>query len=143
MGLLCIGVGAMGEEEMDKSVTFLLENQAAFVGFDMAGAEQEVLRFEPFFRRGRDAGISATCRASEDLKDGKPQNALDAVRRTGHSIDVYPFPTPYSHLHCVLCGYGVQLCVQLCTPYSHALPPSPSLPLHRRWAGQQPLALPT
>jgi hypothetical protein len=78
VGLLCIGVGAMGEEEMDKTVTFLLENQAAFVGFDMAGAEQEVLRFEPFFRRVRDAGISATCRASEDLKDGKPQNALDA-----------------------------------------------------------------
>ena len=78
VGLLCIGVGAMGEEEMDKSVTFLLENQAAFVGFDMAGAEQEVLRFEPFFRRVRDAGIPATCRASEDLKDGKPQNALDA-----------------------------------------------------------------
>ena len=94
VGLLCIGVGAMGEEEMDKTVTFLLENQAAFVGFDMAGAEQEVLRFEPFFRRVRDAGIPATCHASEDAKDGKPQNALDAVRRlgacrVGHGIQIH------------------------------------------------------
>ena len=93
VGLLCIGVGAMGEEEMERTVSFLLERKSDFVGFDMAGAEQEVLRFAPFFKRVRDAGIPITCHASEDLEDGKPQNAVDAVQilgaeRIGHGVQI-------------------------------------------------------
>lgn len=74
VGLLCIGVGAMGMEEMGRTVDFLLRRRDAFVGFDMAGAEQDVEAFQPFFQRVTDAGIRATCHASEDLVDGVPVN---------------------------------------------------------------------
>ena len=36
VGLICIGVGAMGPEEMQKTTDFFLARQDAFCGFDMA-----------------------------------------------------------------------------------------------------------
>ena len=36
VGLICIGVGAMGPKEMQKTTDFFLARQDAFCGFDMA-----------------------------------------------------------------------------------------------------------
>jgi adenosine deaminase len=93
VGLLCIGVGAMGEDEMNRTVDFFLKNQDRFVGFDMAGAETNVAQFESQFRKVRDSGGRITCHASEDRVDGKPENALCAVKllgaeRIGHGIQI-------------------------------------------------------
>lgn len=93
VGILCIGVGAMGDLEMDRTVDFFLKNQDRFVGFDMAGAETNVSQFEPQFRKIRDSGAHITCHASEDRVDGVPENALCAVEllgaeRIGHGIQI-------------------------------------------------------
>ena len=93
VGVICIGVGAMGNEEMTKTVDFYLRNQDRFVGFDMAGAEQNVLDFVSHFERIKNAGGRVTCHASEDLHAGKPENALRAVdalgaERIGHGIQI-------------------------------------------------------
>ena len=94
VGLICIGVGAMGDATMKNTTDFFLENLDSFCGFDMAGAEQNVADFESHFRRVQEAGASITCHASEDLLVGKPQNALTAVealgaRRIGHGIQIH------------------------------------------------------
>ena len=93
VGLICIGVGAMGPEEMQKTTDFFLERQDAFCGFDMAGAETNVLQHADCFRRVREAGGKITCHASEDLVEGIPANALNAVEvlgaeRVGHGIQI-------------------------------------------------------
>ena len=67
VGLLCIGVGAMGSEEMRKTTDFFLEHQDAFCGFDMAGAETNVLQHAECFQRVRDAGGRIACHASAML----------------------------------------------------------------------------
>ena len=91
VGLLCIGVGAMGSDAMRATTDFFLNNQDKFVGFDMAGAEQDVLEHRACFQRVKDAGARITCHASEDLAMGIPENALNAVNvlhaeRIGHGI---------------------------------------------------------
>ncbi len=93
VGLLCIGVGAMGPEEMGKTTDFFLANRDAFVGFDMAGAETDVLGHADCFARVRAAGGRITCHASEDLEVGVPSNALNAIQelgahRIGHGIQI-------------------------------------------------------
>jgi len=93
VGLLCIGVGAMGQAEMYLTTDFYLQNQNRFVGFDMAGAEQNVLEHKDCFQRVSDAGGRITCHASEDLEFGVPSNALNAVsvlhaERVGHGIQI-------------------------------------------------------
>jgi len=91
VGILCIGVGAMGPGAMNATTEFYLNNQDAFVGFDMAGAEQNVLEHQACFQRVHDAGGRITCHASEDVEMGSPENALNAVtllkaERIGHGI---------------------------------------------------------
>ena len=93
VGLICIGVGAMGPEEMRKTTDFFLDNQDAFCGFDMAGAESDVLQHADCFARVREAGARITCHASEDLVEGVPENAINAVKvlgaeRIGHGIQI-------------------------------------------------------
>ena len=116
VGILCIGVGAMGHDHMNRTkskayssialqsnintknkitgtVDFFLDNQDRFCGFDMAGAETNVAAFETQFRRIRDCGGRITCHASEDRVEGKPENALCAVEilgaeRIGHGIQI-------------------------------------------------------
>ena len=88
-----IGVGAMGPEEMQKTTDFFLARQDAFCGFDMAGAETNVLQHKECFRKVREAGGRITCHASEDLVEGIPENALNAVEqlgaeRIGHGIQI-------------------------------------------------------
>ena len=83
VGLICIGVGAMGPEEMQKTTDFFLARQDAFCGFDMAGAETNVLQHKECFRKVREAGGRITCHASEDLVEGIPENALKAVEVLG------------------------------------------------------------
>jgi len=97
VGLLCIAVGAMGPEEMEKTVDFLLENRDAFVGFDLAGAETELTQWTAPFRRVRDAGIPITCHASEDKDTGHPFNAVKAIEelgasRIGHGVQIIQDP---------------------------------------------------
>ena len=46
------------------------------------------------FQRVHDAGLTITCHASEDAKEGLPQNAIDAVEllhasRIGHGIQIF------------------------------------------------------
>lgn len=93
VGLLCIGVGAMGTEAMDRTTDFYLQHQDKFVGFDMAGAETNVLEHLKCFQRVKDAGGKITCHASEDLDIGVPENALNAVK----------------HLHAERIGHGIQI----------------------------------
>eukprot|EP00940_MAST-03C_sp_MAST-3C-sp2_P001043 g1043.t1 len=93
VGLICIAVGAMGADAFEKTANFYLKNQDRFVGFDMAGAEQNVLDFKAQFKRVKDAGGRVTCHASEDRADGHPQNALNAIEslgaeRIGHGIQI-------------------------------------------------------
>ena len=91
VGLLCIGVGAMGAEAMAVTTDFYINNQDRFVGFDMAGAETNVIEHRACFQRVKEAGGKITCHASEDLEIGIPENALHAVQllhaeRIGHGI---------------------------------------------------------
>ena len=97
VGLLCIGVGAMGMEEMAKTIDFALSTQGrdGFIGFDMAGTEdpQQFKDYAPLFARVKDAGLKITCHASEDHTFGLPGNAIAAVDvlgadRVGHGIQI-------------------------------------------------------
>ena len=94
VGLICIGVGAMGHEEMQKTVDFLLQHRDRFIGFDMAGAEQNPMQFAEHFLRVGEAGVPITCHAAEDLLDGLPANVHTAVlelgaARIGHGVQIY------------------------------------------------------
>lgn len=100
VGLICIGVGAMGPEEFEKTTNFALENASSFCGFDIAGAENDLAQFAPWFDRvaeanasAANAGLGITCHASEDLVDGPPSNALCAL----------------NELHAVRIGHGLQI----------------------------------
>tara|TARA_B100000780_G_scaffold275859_1_gene243345 strand:+ start:95 stop:1345 length:1251 start_codon:yes stop_codon:yes gene_type:complete len=94
VGLICIGVGAMGPEAMKLTADFYINNKNRFIGFDMAGAESNVLEHQIEFQKVKDAGGRITCHASEDLIEGIPENALNAVQklhaeRIGHGIQTY------------------------------------------------------
>lgn len=93
VGLICIAVGAMGPEQVEKTIDFLLDNRDAFVGFDLAGAETELSQWAPMFRRVSDANIPITCHASEDRTTGLPTNAVVAIEslgatRIGHGVQI-------------------------------------------------------
>ncbi|GAB5356169.1 hypothetical protein AAMO2058_000268000 [Amorphochlora amoebiformis] len=93
VGLICIAVGAMGHEEMERTVDFAISRKDVFVGFDLAGAETELTQWISQFRRVSDAGIPITCHASEDHETGHPFNAVLAVEklgacRIGHGVQI-------------------------------------------------------
>jgi len=101
VGLICIGVGAMGIEEMAATTEFALSTKGrdAFVGYDMAGSEdpKQFLEYAPLFQRVRDSGMKITCHASEDHTFGLPENAVTAVdtlgaNRIGHGIQIIKCP---------------------------------------------------
>ena len=71
----------MGSEEMRKTTDFFLEHQE-LLGFDMAGAETNVLQHAECFQRVRDAGGRITA-CQRDLVEGVPENALNAVEVLG------------------------------------------------------------
>ena len=73
---------------------FLLRHREAFVGFDMAGAEQEPAQWADSFRRAREAGLGITVHCAEDRLLGAPANALAALNvlqatRLGHGVQIH------------------------------------------------------
>lgn len=145
VGLICIGVGAMGHGEMKRTVDFFLDSQDRFVGFDMAGAEQNVAEFAPHFARVRDAGANITCHASEDIHDGVPENALCAVEtlgasRIGHGIQIFRDVEIMERIR----DRGVLLEVSVTSNYlTNAVSSIESHPVRRLWKYGIPVSINT
>eukprot|EP00922_Rhytidocystis_sp_ex-Travisia-forbesii_P008031 GHVS01011834.1.p1 GENE.GHVS01011834.1~~GHVS01011834.1.p1 ORF type:complete len:245 (-),score=28.40 GHVS01011834.1:242-976(-) len=93
VGLICIAVGAMGDDLFRQTVQFAIKHKKDFVGFDIAGAEGNPQRYKPHMDKVHNAGLSITVHAAEDMHTGHPEHAVIAVkdlhaRRIGHGIQI-------------------------------------------------------
>eukprot|EP00922_Rhytidocystis_sp_ex-Travisia-forbesii_P008034 GHVS01011839.1.p1 GENE.GHVS01011839.1~~GHVS01011839.1.p1 ORF type:complete len:339 (-),score=44.84 GHVS01011839.1:51-1067(-) len=93
VGLICIAVGAMGDELFAQTVEFAIKHKRDFVGFDIAGAEGNPRQYKTHMDKVHNAGLSITVHAAEDMHTGHPEHVVVAVkdlhaRRIGHGIQI-------------------------------------------------------
>ncbi|OQV11760.1 putative Adenosine deaminase [Hypsibius exemplaris] len=113
VGLLCTGILAKGQTDMNNTAEFLLANRGDFIGFDVAGAEEKLLDYKDIFDRVHEAGIKITIHAGELRTPQSVANIRDAIKslhasRIGHGVNAIRDPEVYqlvkdSSTHLELC----------------------------------------
>ncbi len=127
-GLICIATRDYGVESVDETMEFFLQNQARFVGCDLAGNEQNFpcRLFENSFKGVRAAGAKITIHAGEAVG---PENIWEAIEllgasRIGHGIAAIQDPKLMAHLR------ERSICLEVCPTSNWLTKCVPTLEAH-------------
>lgn len=112
VGLLCIASRDQGLDEVNRTVDFFLNTKSAWVGFDLAGPENQYppSMFLNSFLKLRNEGVSITIHAGEGTSAENIWSAiLDlGAKRIGHGTAALNDPILMDYLR------DQQICLELC-----------------------------
>jgi adenosine deaminase len=112
VGLICIASRDYGVDEVDRVIEFFLEQFNAFIGVDLAGAENNFpcRLFEASFKKARSRGAKITVHAGEGTG---PENIWEAIellgaKRIGHGVASIQDPLLVKYLE------TKKICLEVC-----------------------------
>lgn len=128
VGLICIASRDMGLKEVDRTIDFFLETRKFWVGFDLAGPENDFppSLFKSSFQKLKNSNVPVTIHAGEGTASENIWSAIFDLnaRRIGHGIAAIQDPSLMDYLR------DQQICLELCPTSNWITSVTPDLSKH-------------